>query len=77
MASDDDGPSVQFSISLPVEAVDMIENGLKHVGLYGKKRATIAARLICDALKTQDVREQVREGRAIAAARTPTATGES
>jgi hypothetical protein len=63
MAADDEGPSVQFSISLPLEAIDMIENGLKHFGLYGKKRATIAARLICDALKTQAVMEQVREGR--------------
>lgn len=44
----------------------MIENGLKHFGLYGKKRATIAARLICDALKTRAVMEQVRQGRDIA-----------
>jgi hypothetical protein len=68
MAADDEGPSVQFSISLPAEALDMIENGLKHFGLYGKRRATIAARLICDALKTRAVMEQVREGRAKAEA---------
>ena len=41
----------------------MIEDGLIPFGLYGKKRATVCRSLILDALKTQAVREQVREGR--------------
>jgi hypothetical protein len=57
------GESPQFSISLPSDAVDMIENGLKHFGLYGKKRATICRALILDALKRPDVQAQVKEGR--------------
>ena len=39
MAKSDESP--QFSISLPNEAFEMIENGLRYFGLYGKKRATI------------------------------------
>jgi hypothetical protein len=56
--------SEQFSITLPMEAVQMIEDGLIPFGLYGKKRATIAANLILDALKRPDVQENVRQGRA-------------
>lgn len=61
MAKSDESP--QFSISLPTDAIDMIENGLKHFGLYGKKRATICRALILDALKRPDVQAQVKEGR--------------
>lgn len=61
MAESDESP--QFSISLPTEAIDMIENGLKYFGLYGKKRATICRALILDALKRSEVQEQIREGR--------------
>jgi hypothetical protein len=32
----------QFSITLPIDAVEMIENGLIPFGLYGKKLATVA-----------------------------------
>jgi hypothetical protein len=35
------GESPQFSISLPLEAIEIIEKRLKPYGLYGKKRATI------------------------------------
>ena len=55
--------SEQFSITLPAEAIEMIENGLIPFGLYGKKRATVAAALITDALKRPDVQANVREGR--------------
>jgi hypothetical protein len=61
MGESDESP--QFSISLPDEAIEMIENGLKHFGLYGKRRATICRGLILDALKRPDVQAQVREGR--------------
>jgi len=53
----------QFSITLPLDAIEMIENGLIPFGLYGKKLATVAASLILDALKTPAVRGAVREGR--------------
>jgi hypothetical protein len=53
----------QFSITLPVDAIEMIENGLIPFGLYGKKLATVAANLILDALKTPAVRGNIREGR--------------
>lgn len=53
----------QFSISLPAEAIEMIEAGLKPFGLYGKKRATICRALILDMLKTPAVQEQIRIGR--------------
>ncbi len=56
--------SSQFSISLPVEAIEMIEKGLKPFGLYGKKRATICRALILDMLKTPAVQQQVERGRA-------------
>jgi hypothetical protein len=61
MPKNDESP--QFSISLPVEAVEMIEEGLVPFGLYGKKRATVCRALILDALKTPAVQEQVRQGR--------------
>jgi hypothetical protein len=57
----------QFSITLPLDAIEMIENGLIHYGLYGKKRATVTASLILDVLKTSDVRDHIREGREKAA----------
>ena len=75
MAESDESP--QFSISLPNEAIEMIENGLRYFGLYGKKRATICRGLILDALKRPDVQAQVRQGRrkanAAANARSPKA----
>jgi hypothetical protein len=57
----------QFSITLPLDAIEMIENGLIHFGLFGKKRATVAAGLVLDMLKTPAVRDQIREGREKAA----------
>jgi len=50
-----------FSITLPNEAIDMIENGLIPFGLYGKQRAVVAANLILDVLKRPDIREIVRD----------------
>jgi hypothetical protein len=38
-----DQETKQFSITLPIDAVEMIENGLIPFGLYGKKLATVAA----------------------------------
>ena len=64
----DPGESPQFSISLPVEAVEMIEKGLIPFGLYGKRRATICRNLILDMLKQPAVQEHIREGRAKAKA---------
>jgi hypothetical protein len=58
-----DPESKQLSITLPLVAIEMIENGLIPFGLYGNKVATIAANLILDALKTPAVRGQIREGR--------------
>lgn len=49
------GETEQFSITLPVEAIDMIEQGLIPFGLYGKKRSTVAANLILDMLKQPSV----------------------
>jgi hypothetical protein len=60
MPKNDESP--QFSISLLVEAIEMIEGGLIPFGLYGKKRASVCRSLILDALKTPAVRDQVREG---------------
>ncbi|MEX2455414.1 MAG: hypothetical protein WD470_11960 [Rhodospirillaceae bacterium] len=54
----------QFSITLPKDAIEMIENGLKPFGLYGKKRATICSTLILDMLKTPAVQENIEKGRA-------------
>jgi hypothetical protein len=58
-----DEESSQISITLPVEAIEMIEEGLIPFGLYGKKRASVCAALILDALKSSAVQEQVRAGR--------------
>jgi hypothetical protein len=55
--------SEQFSISLPLEAIEMIETGLIPFGLYGKKRATICRNLILDMLKLPAVQQNIREGR--------------
>jgi len=57
------GESEQFSIGLPLEALEMIEQGLIPFGLYGKKRATICRALILDMLKQPAVQEHIREGR--------------
>lgn len=64
MAEKTDGESNQFSISLPMEAIEEIEQGLIWFGLYGKKRATICRSLILDALKRPEVRGHILEGRA-------------
>jgi hypothetical protein len=61
--------SDQFSITLPVDAIEEIENGLIHFGHYGKKRATVAAQLILDMLKKPEIRGQILEGRDKAARR--------
>lgn len=63
MAGKGDSDTKQFSITLPLDAVEMIENGLIPFGLYGKKLATVSANLILDMLKTSAVRAQIREGR--------------
>lgn len=64
MAKDDDeGPSKEFTISLPLEAIEEIENALIPFAHYGKRRATICRTLILDMLKTPAVREHIREGR--------------
>lgn len=57
------GESREFSISLPLEALEMIEEGLIPFGLYGKKRATICRALILDMLKQPAVQEHIRQGR--------------
>jgi len=59
----DKDESAQFSISLPLEAVEMIEKGLVPFGIYGKKRATVCRTLILDALKLPSVQGHIREGR--------------
>lgn len=51
----------QFSITLPKEAIEMIEKGLIPFGIYGKKRGTVAAQLILDALKRPEILAIVRE----------------
>ncbi len=63
MADRGDSDTKQFSITLPLAAVEMIENGLIPFGLYGNKLATVSANLILDMLKTPAVRGQIREGR--------------
>jgi hypothetical protein len=55
--------SSQFSISLPLEAIEMIEAGLIPFGLYGKKRAVVCRTLILDMLKQPAVQEHIRVGR--------------
>jgi hypothetical protein len=58
----DSNESPQFSISLPLEAIEMIEKGLIPFGLYGKFRATICRTLILDALKQPAVQGAVEKG---------------
>ncbi len=55
------GETEQFSITLPIEAIEMIEKGLIPFGIYGKKRGTVAANLILDMLKRSDIRDIVRQ----------------
>jgi hypothetical protein len=43
-----EGESPQFSISLPLEAIEYLEKTLVPYGLYGKKRATICRNLILE-----------------------------
>jgi hypothetical protein len=71
------GESDQISISLPSEAIDMIELGLIPFGLYGKRRATICRALILDMLKSTVVQEHIRLGRekGVRAANTPSNPG--
>jgi len=52
-----------FTITLPTEAIEMIEGGLIPFGLYGKKRATLCGALILDMLKTPAVQDQIQRGR--------------
>jgi hypothetical protein len=47
----EEGESPQFSISLPQEAIEIIEKQLLPYGLYGKKRATICRNLILERLR--------------------------
>jgi hypothetical protein len=63
MADMGDLDTKQLSITLPLDAVEMIDNGLIPFGLYGKKLATVCASLILDMLKTQAVQDQIRTGR--------------
>jgi hypothetical protein len=53
--------NTQFSITLPDEAIEMIEKGLIPFGLYGKTRGAVATNLILDMLKQTTIREIVRE----------------
>lgn len=64
MAEKDESDSEQFSITLPVEAIEEIEQGLIPFGHYGKRRATVCRSLILDALKRSEVRGHIQEGRA-------------
>ena len=63
-----DGPGVEFTITLPTDAIEMIESGLIPFGLYGKRRATICRALILDMLKSAEVQQNVEKGRAKASA---------
>jgi hypothetical protein len=65
----DNPETIPFTISLPVEAIEEIEQGLIPFGLYGKKRATVAAGLIVEALRRPDVQANIEKGRAKAAAK--------
>ncbi len=58
------GDSEQFSITLPLDAIEMVEDGLIPFGLYGKKRATVCSALILDMLKQPAVQDHIREGKA-------------
>lgn len=62
-ADDEEGPSKQFSISLPLEAIEEIEQGLIPFGHYGKRLATVCRMLILDMLKRPEIRGHIREGR--------------
>lgn len=68
MARQPDKP-ISFTICLPVEAIEEIEEGLIPFGLYGKKRATVAAQLIVEALRRPDVQKNIETGRAKAKAK--------
>lgn len=63
------GKTEQFSITLPAEAIDMIEKGLIPFGIYAKKRGTVAAALILDMLKRPEVQDIIQ--RQMSAASTP------
>lgn len=70
------GESKEFSITLPLEAIEMIEKGLIPWALHGKRRATICRALILRALNEPAVQANVEAGRAkaamkLAAANTP------
>lgn len=51
-----------FSITLPTEAIEMIEKGLIPFGLYGKHKATICSALILDMLQTPAIQANVDAG---------------
>jgi len=53
--------SKEFSITLPTEAIEMIEEDLIPYGLYGKKRGTICRNLILDMLKQLTAQQIVRK----------------
>ena len=53
--------SPQITITLPEEAIEMIDKGLIPFGLYGKKRGSVASSLILDMLKRPEIQEIVRE----------------
>jgi hypothetical protein len=55
------GESKEFTITLPNEAIEMIEKGLIPFGLFGKMRGTICRNLILDMLKQPAVRDIIRE----------------
>lgn len=57
------GESKEFSITLPTEALEMIEKGLIPWGLYGKRRATICRALILAMLNDPAVQANVEAGR--------------
>jgi hypothetical protein len=61
MAKEDESP--QFTITLPAEAIEIIEEGLIPFGIFGKKRATVCRSLILDMLKTPAIQESIRLGR--------------
>jgi hypothetical protein len=51
----------QFTITLPDEAIEMIEKGLIPFALFGKRRSVIASNLILDSLKRPEIREIIKE----------------
>ena len=64
-----EGESKEFTITLPTDAIEMIEGGLIPFGIWGKRRATICAALILDMLKTPAVQDAIEKGRTKAAKR--------